>query len=76
MQENLANVHPILDCHPTFDFGLGFLAVICINFVVLVRHFALGLELLKTIPAVSMLKTKCYQNWRITREQQAVVCDR
>ena len=32
----------------------------------LVRHFVLGLDLLKTNPAMSMLTTNCSQNWWIS----------
>ena len=42
------------------------------SFLKLVRHFAIGLDLLETNPAMSMLKTNCYQNWQTTREQQEV----
>ena len=58
---DLANVHPIVDCHPSFYFGLGFLGVIRTSFLEPVRHFALTLDLLKTNPVMSMLKTNCYQ---------------
>ena len=44
----------------------------CTSFLELVRQFALGLDLLKTNPAMSMLKMNCYPNWRTTREQQEV----
>ena len=51
IQEDLANGHPNLDCHPSFCFGSGFSEVIRSSFLRLVRHFALGLDLLKTNPA-------------------------
>ena len=37
-----------------------------------VRHFALGLDLLKTNPAMSKLMTNSYQNWRTGRAQEEV----
>ena len=42
------------------------------SFLKLVRHVALELDKKRTNPAMSVLKTNCYQNWRTTREQQAV----
>ena len=69
IQEDLANGRPNLDCHSSFYFVFGFLGVVHFSFQGPVRHFALGLDLMRTNPAMSMLKTNCYQNWRTTREQ-------
>ena len=49
---------------------LSFGRVIRFSFLKLVRHVALGLDLLETNPAMSMLKTKRFQNWWITLERQ------
>ena len=59
-----------LDCHSSCYFVL--LGVIRTSFLELVRHFALGLEFLKTNPEVAMLKTNWYQKWMTTLEQQEV----
>ena len=72
IQEDLAKGRPSLDSHPSFYFGFGFLGVIRTSFPELARHVALGLDLLKTNTAMSMLKTNCNQNWRTTGEKQEV----
>ena len=59
-QEDLANGRPNLDCHPSLYFRYGFLRVLRTTIAELVRHFALELDMLKTIPAMSML-ANCFQ---------------
>ena len=68
IQEGLAIGRPHLDCHPSFYSC----CVIRTTLVGLVRHFALGLDLLKANLAMSMLTTNCSRNWWITLEQQEV----
>ena len=70
-QEDLANGRPNLDCHPSLYFCLGFLTPTCTSLLGQVRCFVLEQELF-TNPAVPMLTTNCFQNWRITMEQQEV----
>ena len=52
--------------------SFGFLEVIRTSLLELVRHFAFGLDVLKTNLAMWMLATICHQNWWLTLEQQEV----
>ena len=49
-QEHLASGCSNLDCLPSLSFCFGFLRVVRTTLEVLVRHFSLELDLLKTNP--------------------------
>ena len=69
---DLANVRPNLDCHSSFYFGFWLFGEPRTCCPVLIRNFALWLNLMKASPVLAMMKSKQYQNFQTHLRKQKV----